>query len=100
IWPHRGIGTRVRAGLRVAQPWLVMRADGSMTKARRGRSIGRRAPRADAGGGGPAAPDITRRKGDHLDLAASGQVGFRGRTTLLEQVELVHDALPEGELSA
>jgi isopentenyl-diphosphate Delta-isomerase len=34
------------------------------------------------------------RKADHLDLCANGNVGFR-RTTLLECVEFVHDALPE-----
>lgn len=38
---------------------------------------------------------ISRRKEDHLDLAARGEVGFRSKTTLLEHVELVHDALPE-----
>jgi isopentenyl diphosphate isomerase/L-lactate dehydrogenase-like FMN-dependent dehydrogenase len=31
----------------------------------------------------------------HLDLCATGDVGFRDRTTLLECVRLVHDALPE-----
>ncbi len=40
-------------------------------------------------------PDHTRRKADHLDLCASDDVAFQGKTTLLEQVELVHDALPE-----
>ncbi len=45
-------------------------------------------------------PDISSRKADHLDLATSGDVGFRRRTTLFECVELVHDALPELELSA
>jgi isopentenyl-diphosphate delta-isomerase len=39
--------------------------------------------------------DISRRKDDHLDLATSGDVGFKRTTTLLEQVRLVHDALPE-----
>jgi isopentenyl-diphosphate Delta-isomerase len=39
--------------------------------------------------------DISRRKDDHLDLATSGDVGFRQTTTLLEHVRLVHDALPE-----
>jgi isopentenyl-diphosphate Delta-isomerase len=39
------------------------------------------------------------RKADHLALCAEGDVGFRGRTTLLEQVRLVHDALPDMALS-
>lgn len=39
--------------------------------------------------------DISRRKDDHLDLATSGDVGFKHTTTLFEQVRLVHDALPE-----
>jgi len=34
------------------------------------------------------------RKADHLDLTISGDVGFR-RTTLLEEVTLVHQPLPE-----
>lgn len=38
---------------------------------------------------------IAGRKADHLDLCATGDVGFRRKTTLLEQVELIHDALPE-----
>lgn len=38
---------------------------------------------------------ISKRKNDHLDLAAHGDVGFREKTTLLEHVELIHDALPE-----
>lgn len=38
---------------------------------------------------------ISKRKNDHLDLAARGDVGFRQKTTLLECVELVHDAMPE-----
>jgi isopentenyl-diphosphate delta-isomerase len=38
---------------------------------------------------------ISKRKNDHLDLAAHGNVGFRNKTTLLECVELVHDAMPE-----
>jgi isopentenyl-diphosphate delta-isomerase len=43
-------------------------------------------------------PDHGQRKSDHLDLTISGDVGFR-RTTLLEEVTLVHDALPELSLS-
>jgi len=39
--------------------------------------------------------DISRRKDDHLDLATSGDVGFKHTTTLFEQLRLVHDALPE-----
>jgi isopentenyl-diphosphate delta-isomerase len=38
---------------------------------------------------------IGSRKGDHIDLAASGDVGFARTTTLLECVKLVHQALPE-----
>jgi isopentenyl-diphosphate delta-isomerase len=44
--------------------------------------------------------DLSARKADHLDLATSGDVGFRQRTTLLECVELVHDALPELDLAS
>jgi len=43
--------------------------------------------------------DISRRKDDHLDLATSGDVGFKQTTTLFEQVRLVHDALPELSVS-
>ena len=38
---------------------------------------------------------ISQRKTDHLDLAISGEVGFRTKTSLFEDVTLVHDALPE-----
>jgi isopentenyl-diphosphate Delta-isomerase len=38
---------------------------------------------------------ISGRKADHIELCATGDVGFRSKTTLLEQVELIHDALPE-----
>jgi isopentenyl-diphosphate delta-isomerase len=41
-----------------------------------------------------------RRKLDHLALCATDQVSYRHKTTLLEQVELVHRALPELELAA
>jgi isopentenyl-diphosphate delta-isomerase len=39
--------------------------------------------------------DISQRKKDHLALCAGPNVGFREKTTLFEQVELVHCALPE-----
>lgn len=39
--------------------------------------------------------DISQRKSEHLDLCATDDVAFRERTTLLEAVGLVHDALPE-----
>ena len=42
-----------------------------------------------------AKPRISRRKSDHLAVAASGQADFRQRTTLLEQVTLIHQAIPE-----
>ncbi len=44
--------------------------------------------------------DLDARKRDHIDLCVSGDVGFRHKTTLLEQVELVHDAVPELSLEA
>ena len=42
--------------------------------------------------------DISQRKADHLDLASSGDVGFKRTTTLFECVRLVHDAMPELEM--
>lgn len=39
--------------------------------------------------------DISQRKKDHLALCAGPNVGFRAKSTLLEEVELVHDAMPE-----
>lgn len=42
--------------------------------------------------------DIQARKGDHLDLCATDKVAFRGQTTLLEQVRLVHQSLPDLQL--
>ncbi len=38
---------------------------------------------------------ISDRKDDHLTLCASKPVGFRTKTTLLEEVQFVHNALPE-----
>lgn len=39
--------------------------------------------------------DISQRKKDHLALCAGPNVGFRDKTPLFEEVELVHDAMPE-----
>ncbi|MCA9602077.1 MAG: type 2 isopentenyl-diphosphate Delta-isomerase [Myxococcales bacterium] len=39
--------------------------------------------------------DIRQRKADHIDLCATDQVAFRERTTLLEGVRLIHQALPD-----
>ncbi len=43
-------------------------------------------------------PLISQRKSEHLALCASGEVDFRDKTTLLEQVQLIHQALPERHL--
>lgn len=42
----------------------------------------------------PDSPDIANRKAEHIEVAASGEADFK-RSTLLEQVHLVHQALPE-----
>lgn len=39
--------------------------------------------------------DISDRKVDHLELTAREEVQARGKTTLLEEVHLLHDSLPE-----
>lgn len=39
--------------------------------------------------------EIAQRKQDHLALCATGEVGFREKSTLLEEVVLVHNALPD-----
>ena len=44
--------------------------------------------------------DIEQRKADHLDLCATDEVAFRHRTTLLECVRLVHQALPEADFDS
>lgn len=45
--------------------------------------------------GMPDPTGISHRKDDHIALCVDGDVGFVGKTTLLEEVELVHDALPD-----
>ena len=39
--------------------------------------------------------DISQRKKDHIALCAGDKVGFRSKGTLLDQVELIHNAMPE-----
>lgn len=43
---------------------------------------------------------IGRRKLDHLELCATGDVAFRGKSTLFDDLALVHDALPELDAAA
>jgi isopentenyl-diphosphate delta-isomerase len=44
-------------------------------------------------------PSTSQRKADHIELCATGDVGFVAKSTLLDQVELLHDALPELRLA-
>jgi len=44
--------------------------------------------------------EIGKRKADHLALCATDEVAFRDKTTLLEQVRFVHDALPDLDADA
>ena len=39
--------------------------------------------------------DIKKRKADHLDLCATDEVAFQQTTTLLEDVRLIHQSLPD-----
>ncbi|MCL2779334.1 MAG: type 2 isopentenyl-diphosphate Delta-isomerase [Polyangiaceae bacterium] len=43
---------------------------------------------------------IAQRKFDHLKLCEAGEIAFRSKTTLLEDVRLVHNALPDIDASA
>ena len=38
---------------------------------------------------------ISNRKADHIQLCIDGDVGFKGKTTLFEEVDFLHNALPE-----
>jgi len=38
---------------------------------------------------------LAERKRSHLDLCQNDAVEFQGKTTLFEEVDLIHDALPE-----
>jgi isopentenyl-diphosphate delta-isomerase len=46
-------------------------------------------------GGENSPKGINKRKADHIALCASGEVEFRDKGTLLDEVWLVHDALPD-----
>ena len=39
--------------------------------------------------------DIGQRKAHHLDLCGTDDVAFRGKTTLLDEVDLLHNSFPE-----
>ncbi|HSN96775.1 MAG TPA: type 2 isopentenyl-diphosphate Delta-isomerase [Candidatus Nanopelagicales bacterium] len=66
-----------------------------------GVSGGAAAPEGSAGSpGSSGSPGIGGRKADHIELCATGDVGFRAKTTLFDEVELVHEALPEMSLDA
>lgn len=41
---------------------------------------------------------ISQRKTDHINLCASGEVEFRSKGTLLDDLQLIHDALPDRHL--
>lgn len=43
--------------------------------------------------------DISTRKEDHLELCATGDVGYHQTSTLLSEVQLLHDPLPELSLA-
>ena len=42
---------------------------------------------------------ISSRKADHIDLCIDGDVSFKRKTTLFEEIQLIHNALPELQVS-
>ena len=44
-------------------------------------------------------PHISSRKADHIDLCIDGDVSFKRKTTLFEEIQLIHNALPELQVS-
>src|SRR6185369_16810328 len=58
----------------------------------RGGSVSKEAPTE---GQENAPQGIAKRKADHIALCASGEVEFRDKGPLFDEVQLVHDALPD-----
>lgn len=52
-------------------------------------------PKLRVAPGGDTQDGIAGRKADHIALCLDGDVGFAAKTTLFDDLELVHDALPE-----
>lgn len=44
--------------------------------------------------------DISQRKADHIELCATGDVGFLAKTTWFDDVDLIHDSVPELDVDA
>ena len=44
-------------------------------------------------------PHISNRKADHIDLCIDGDVSFKRKTTLFEDIQMIHNALPELQVS-
>src|SRR5262249_36179185 len=99
-WQRRGVPGRQRS----------RRAPGEATAGSRWRPRRRRPPRCGLRGRRRAccrsrsrsrprerrmAESISERKRSHLDLCEQERVEYAGKTTLLEEVDLIHDALPE-----
>ncbi len=46
----------------------------------------------------PKSPDIRQRKSDHIAICTNQDVAFRAQGTLLDEVRLIHEALPDRSL--